>query len=44
MLVNENRLNLSDAKARQYLRTQMEEYFFGTGGDMPAGYVPPGAR
>jgi Fe-S cluster biosynthesis and repair protein YggX len=41
MLVNENRLNLSDAKARQYLRAQMEEYFFGTGGDVPAGYVPP---
>ena len=41
MLVNENRLNLSDVKARQYLRTQMEEYFFGTGGDVPAGYVPP---
>ena len=41
MLVNENRLNLSDARARQYLRTQMEEYFFGSGGDAPAGYVPP---
>ena len=41
MLVNENRLNLADARARQYLRTQMEEYFFGSGGDKPAGYVPP---
>jgi len=41
MLVNENRLNLSEARARQYLRSQMEEYFFGTGGDQPAGYVPP---
>jgi len=44
MLVNENRLNLSDAKARQYLRTQMEEYFFGSGADQPAGYVPPTPR
>ena len=44
MLVNENRLNLSDAKARQYLRSQMEEYFFGAGGDVPAGYVPPAPR
>ena len=43
MLVNENRLNLADARARQYLRTQMEEYFFGSGGDKPAGYVPPRA-
>jgi Fe-S cluster biosynthesis and repair protein YggX len=42
ILVNENRLNLSDARARQYLRTQMEEYFFGSGGDVPAGFVPPG--
>jgi Fe-S cluster biosynthesis and repair protein YggX len=43
MLVNENRLNLADARARKYLATQMEQYFFGDGGDKPAGYVPPGA-
>jgi Fe-S cluster biosynthesis and repair protein YggX len=41
MLVNENRLNLADAKARKYLAEQMERYFFGTGAEMPAGYVPP---
>ena len=41
MLVNENRLNLADARARKYLATQMEKYFFGDGGDTPAGYVPP---
>ena len=41
MLVNENRLNLSDARARQYLRTQLEAYFFGTGAEVPSGYVPP---
>ena len=41
MLVNENRLNLADARARQYLREQMEQYFFGSGADVPAGYVPP---
>lgn len=40
MLVNENRLNLSDSRARQYLRTQMEAYFFGTGADNVAGFVP----
>jgi len=41
MLVNENRLNLADAKARKYLAEQMERYFFGAGAEMPAGYVPP---
>jgi Fe-S cluster biosynthesis and repair protein YggX len=43
MLVNENRLNLADARARKYLATQMEKFFFGEGADKPAGYVPPGA-
>ncbi len=41
MLVNENRLNLADARARQYLARQMERFFFGEGVDQPAGYVPP---
>jgi Fe-S cluster biosynthesis and repair protein YggX len=41
MLVNENRLNLADSRARKYLMTQMENYFFGDGADMPQGYVPP---
>jgi Fe-S cluster biosynthesis and repair protein YggX len=43
MLVNENRLNLADARARQYLARQMESYFFGAGAEQPAGYVPPSA-
>ena len=43
MLVNENRLNLADARARQYLARQMEQFFFGEGADRPAGYVPPSA-
>jgi Fe-S cluster biosynthesis and repair protein YggX len=41
MLVNENRLSLADARARKYLQDQMEQYFFGDGGDRPAGYTPP---
>jgi len=41
MLVNENRLSLADARARKYLQGQMEQYFFGDGGDAPAGYTPP---
>jgi Fe-S cluster biosynthesis and repair protein YggX len=41
MLVNENRLNLADARARQYLARQMEQFFFGGEVDKAAGYVPP---
>ena len=43
MLVNENRLNLADQRARQYLARQMEQFLFGGGADKPAGYVPPSA-
>ena len=43
MLVNENRLNLADQRARQYLARQMENFFFGGGVEQPAGYVPPTA-
>jgi Fe-S cluster biosynthesis and repair protein YggX len=43
MLVNENRLNLADARARQYLARQMEQFLFGGDADRPAGYVPPAA-
>lgn len=41
MLVNENRLNLADARARKYLAQQMENHFFGDGADQAQGYVPP---
>ena len=43
-LVNENRLNLADKKARDYLAQQMEKHFFGGGADVAAGYVPPPGR
>ena len=43
MLVNENRLNLADQRARQYLARQMEQFFFGAGAEAVAGYVPPTA-
>ena len=43
MLVNENRLNLADARARDYLKRQMENHFFGSGAEQAAGYVPPNA-
>ena len=41
MLVNENRLNLADLRAREYLKRQMEKHFFGDGADAVQGYVPP---
>ena len=43
MLVNENRLNLADQRAREYLKRQMEKHFFGDGADVAQGYVPPSA-
>ena len=43
MLINENRLNLADLRARQYLTRQVEKHFFGEGADAVAGYVPPPA-
>ncbi len=41
MLINENRLNLADPRARKYLQEQMEKHFFGGGADVAQGYVPP---
>ncbi|MFJ2991650.1 oxidative damage protection protein [Pandoraea sp. NPDC087047] len=41
MLINENRLNMADPRARQYLVKQTEKYFFGDGADVAQGYVPP---
>ncbi len=41
MLMNENRLNPLDPKARKFLEGEMEQYFFGAGSKPPEGYVPP---
>jgi Fe-S cluster biosynthesis and repair protein YggX len=41
MLVNENRLNLADPRARKYLMEQTERHFFGAGAEIASGYVPP---
>ena len=40
MLMNENRLNMADPRARQYLLKQVEKHFFEGGADMATGYVP----
>lgn len=41
MLINEYRLNLADTKARSFLASEMEKYFFGGGDLAGTGYVPP---
>jgi Fe-S cluster biosynthesis and repair protein YggX len=39
MLINEYRLNLSEAKAREFLKEEMSKYFFGEGSDKPSGFT-----
>lgn len=41
MLINEYRLAVVEPKAREFLREQMEQFFFGEGAAQPEGYVPP---
>jgi Fe-S cluster biosynthesis and repair protein YggX len=40
MLINEYRLSLIDAKAREFLHEEMEKYFFGEGSAKPSGFSP----
>jgi len=40
MLINENRLQPRDPKARAYLQVEMEKFLFGVGAEKPAGYTP----
>lgn len=40
MLINEYRLNLTDPKARTFLKTEMEKFLFGTGTENPTCFVP----
>ena len=42
-LVNENRLNLADSRARKYLKEQMEQFLFQDANVEAQGYVPPSA-
>jgi Fe-S cluster biosynthesis and repair protein YggX len=41
MLLNEYRLNTMDPQADEFIRQQMEEFFFAEGAALPPGYVPP---
>ena len=40
MLINENRLQPRDPKARTFLQGELDKFLFGAGADKPAGYVP----
>ena len=42
MLINENRLKVTDPEARRFLEGELEKYFFGEGSAAPEGYVPRG--
>lgn len=42
MLINENRINPLDPKARAFLVEQMEKFLFSGGAEKPPGYVAPG--
>ena len=43
MLINEYRLTPIEPKARKFLETEMEKFFFGAGSQAPEGYQPPKA-
>ena len=43
MLINENHLASFEPKAKQLVETEREKFLFGTGFQMPEGYVPPKA-
>ncbi len=40
MLINEYRLNLLEPRSREFLKEEMQKYFFGEGSEKPAGYNP----
>ena len=39
MLINEYRLNLAEAKSREFLLQELHNYFFGDGSEKPKGFV-----
>lgn len=38
LLINEHKLSMAKPESRQFLKTEMEKFFFGKGSDKPAGY------
>ena len=39
MLISENRLSLADSKSQQFLKEELEKFFFGEGSAPPAEFV-----
>jgi Fe-S cluster biosynthesis and repair protein YggX len=39
MLINEYRLNLMDLKSREFLKEEMQKFFFGDGSEKPTGFT-----
>ncbi len=44
MLINEYRLSPVEPKARKFLETEMEKFFFGPGSTKPKEFVDPAAK
>jgi len=42
ILINHYGLTLYDPNHQQFLREQLEEFFFGEGAQLPEGWTPPG--
>ncbi len=40
MLINEYRLSLADPKSQQFLKLELEKFFFGEGSERPKEYTP----
>lgn len=40
MIINEYRLNLLEPKSREFLKEEMQKYFFGEGSEKPSGFTP----
>ena len=40
MLINEYRLSLADPKSQEFLRKELEKFFFGDGSEPPADFTP----
>jgi Fe-S cluster biosynthesis and repair protein YggX len=44
MLLNEYRLTPVEPKARKFLETEMEKFFFGSGSKAPEGFIAPTSK
>jgi Fe-S cluster biosynthesis and repair protein YggX len=44
MLLNEYRLTPVEPKARKFLETEMEKFFFGSGSKAPEGFIAPESK